>query len=312
MDQAAEALAAANSLPEGNDAPVLPDGQGNLTGFDPLVANQPQVAEPPVQGDPSQGQVPPVTPDQGLPASREIDINSLPQEARDWLSAREREMQAVMTQRTQEAAQIRQQAEQSIAFLNELSTNPYFQQQVVSELTNALQQQGFSPAQASAEANRQIGQAVQANQPDEFGAEYDDDPYLREITQLRSEQEQLKQYLAQQEQASRAERLDAYYDRQLAEVRSANPNWNDDDLKRVISLGYASGDLHQAAREYQDLQQAIVERYTAGKAQVPAALNQPTAGTIGTQAPESFKGIDDPRLEQAATRMLAEALASRE
>lgn len=322
MDQAAAALAAANNLPDGTDTAVVPDGEGNVpvsepsfTRFDPEISrhlNQPTEQPTTVPGD-AQQQTPSVQ-EPGVPASRDIDISGLPQEARDWLSAREREMQAVMTQRTQEAAEVRRQAEQSMAFLNELSTNPYFQQQVVSELSGALQAQGFSPAQANAEAGRQVGQAIQSGQPgvqqpDAFGGEdFDDDPYLREIQGLKATQDQLVQYLATQEQRQQAERLDAHYDRQLAAIQSANPNWGDDDLKRVISLGYSTGDLLTAAEEYNRMQEAVIEAYTQSKSTVPASLNQPGVTAPAATSPEPFKGLDDPRLEAAARTRLMEAL----
>jgi len=281
FEQAAEALAAANNG-EGNEA-----------------AAQPAPVQP-VQPEPSQPHVPATQGDQGQPEvtpsePNRIDPNqlNLTPEARSYIEQREREMQADYTRKTQEVAEQRREAEQALQFIEALNSDPNFALQVHQTLSQALQSQGYSVA----EANQLAANQIQGD--NEY--EYEDDPYMNKI-------QQLEQWQAQQEQRIAEAEAGARIDQQLAVIRSQNPSFDDNDLRDIISMGFAfNGDLLKSADAFKSINQRSVERYMAQKAQVPASLNQPTATGHAETPPESFKGLNDPRLEQAAIRMLQES-----
>jgi len=173
MDQAAEALAAAVNAPDGAPEPT-PAAQDS----------QPETNQPVVEPSTTEfvrGEIPESPQEQeSLLASKDIDLTGLSDDQREWLQAREREMQAVMTQRTQEATEARRQAEEATQFINELNTNPFFAQQVVQNLSAQLEAAGFTPAQAAADAQRQVS-GQQQPQVNDIGFEddgFEDDPYL--------------------------------------------------------------------------------------------------------------------------------------
>lgn len=280
FEQAAEALADANNGVESAAAqptPVQPEVPN---------ANQPYV-DSATQGD--QGH-------QAQPEPTRIDPNQLDlsPEARQYVEQREREMQADYTRKTQELAEQRREAEQALEFINALNTDPNFALQVHQTLSQTLQAQGYSVAQADALAAQQM-----QGEEDPYG--YEDDPYMAKIQELEQWKHQQEQRIAEAEAAARI-------DSQLAVIRQQNPNFDDNDLRDIISMGFAfNGDLLKSAEAFKSINQRSVERYMAQKAQVPASLNQPTATGHAETAPEGFKGLNDPNLEKAAIRMLQES-----
>lgn len=279
FEQAAEALASANSG-EGYEAAAQP------TPVQPTQPEPSQPTEPATQGD--QGQ--PVTPE-----PTRIDPNQLPPEARSYVEQREREMQADYTRKTQELAEQRREAEQALQFIEALNSDPNFALQVHQTLSQSLQSQGYSVEQANALAANEL----QQNQGGDW--EYEDDPYMAKIQELEQWKVQQEQRIAEAEAAS-------HIDSQLSVIRQQNPAFQDDDLRDIISMGFAfGGDLIRAADAYKSINQRSVERYMAQKASVPASLNQPTATGHAQTPPEGFTGLDDPNLEKAAIRMLQES-----
>lgn len=276
FEQAAEALAAANDTG---------DGYGNAQP-DPVQPSEP--ANQPVQPDAPQGEQTGQPDDTGTP---KIDPSQLDPQAQEYISQREREMQADYTRKTQEAAATRQEAEQALQFIEALNTDPNFALQVHQTLSANLQSQGYSVAQADAIAAQQI-----QGEP-----EYEDDPYMAKIQELEQWKQQQEQRIAEAEVASRI-------DGQIATIRSANPSFQDDDLRDIISMGYAfGGDLLRASDAYKQITQRSVEKYIGQKESVPASLNQPSATSHSQVPTEGFKTLNDPKLEQAALRMLQES-----
>jgi hypothetical protein len=311
--QAAEALAAAVNAPEGTDP-----AQVGLTAESVQTQQQPNqfeapIAEPRVEtGD--QGQ-PPV---EAFTPSKDIDLSGLSDDQRAYLEAREREMQAHFTQRTQELAAERQQAQEAIQFINELNSNPDFAVQVVDTLSQQLQAAGYSPAQAQmhaqAQANQMAGQQLAQPGGNDYGFGEDDgfqdDPYLAEIQELRARQAQVDQYLGQMQEAQRVAQLEAQLNNAAAYVQSQNPNFTDQDMSRVVNMSYAyGGDLVRAAEEYKAIRDNAVQGWIEQKGSVTTPAPVP-AGTAAQSAPEPFKGLDDPRLEAAAQQRLAAVLGN--
>lgn len=266
-DQAIEALTAASAQDAGTvpSQPVAPEST-------PTTDDSAQLTEQP-RVDPA-------------------SLN-LPPEAQAYLTQREREMQADYTRKTQEVAAQRREAEQALEFINALNTDPSFAYQVHSNLTQALQEQGYSFEEASARASQS------------FGGEYEDDtfvdPYAEKI-------QQLEQWQAQQEQRFAVADAEARINAGIQAVRSANPSYTDDDVKDILTMAFAyNGDVLQAADAFKSVQQRVTEGYLNQKASVPASLNQPSSTGHSEIPPEGFKDLNDPRLEEAAKRMLAES-----
>lgn len=262
-DQAIEALTAASAQDAGVSQPVAPESTTTDDSAQP--SEQPRVD----------------------PASL-----NLPPEAQAYLQQREREMQADYTRKTQEVAAQRREAEQALEFINALNTDPSFAYQVHNQLTEALQAQGYSLADAQAAASQQIG----GYEDDTFI-----DPYAEKI-------QQLEQWQAQQEHRFAVADAEARINAGIQAVRAANPSYTDDDVKDILTMAFAyNGDVTQAAEAYKAVQQRVTESYLNQKTSVPASLNQPSSAGHSEIPPEGFKDLNDPRLEEAAKRMLAES-----
>lgn len=244
--------AAANALAEAAN-PGGSDPYGGGQGLTTPQANQPE------QGTP----VDPNAPVDTGPASREIDISQLPEEARLYLQAREREMTGDYTRKQQELAQQRQEADQAIQFYTALNSDPQFAAQVYEQLQTALSQTGFLQA------------PYENTETDEWGNPVETDPYQAEL-------EQIKGWMAQQEAQQQYFVAEAHLNNQIATIRSQHPDYSDDDIGNILSLGYATGgDLMAANQQYQLLTQNTIERYmqTKGGVNTPAALPNNTGQT---------------------------------
>jgi len=265
-DAAADTLAAAL---EGNDT-------SSYTGADEPVTPVVEQGEPApdVQSVPQTQETP----------SREIDLSTLPPEAQEFIKARERELTADYTRKTQEVAQQRAEAEQALEFISALNNDPDFARQVHAALAESLPTTDFEFSDESLYA------------PDP------DDPYAQKLAEL----EQWKTGLEKQFEEAQ---WNAHIDRQLAEIRSAHTDWKDDDINDVIGLGFATqGDLHKAADMLSQIQNRVVSSYVEGKSSVQApAINLP--GTSAQLPPEGFTGLDDKRLHDAAMERIRAELS---
>lgn len=268
--QAIDALTAANAQDNAPAAPSQPT-EPVQTDTSAQVENQPRID----------------------PAS--LDLSP---EAQAYLQQREREMQADYTRKTQEVAAQRREAEQAMEFINALNTDPNFAYQVHSSLTEALQAQGYSLADAQAAATEHLG----GNQSwDEYGDDTFADPYAEKIQQLEAWQ-------AQQEQRLAIADAEARINAGVNAIRQANPNYTDDDVSSILTMAFAyNGDVAAAEQAYKSITQRVTENYLNQKASVPANLNQPTSSGHAEIPPEGFSSLNDPRLEEAAKRMLADS-----
>ena len=282
-EEAAQALAAAaRQDQEAEFATRSPDSES-------AVGNQPEQID--ATGTPAQEPEP------------FTDINAaldaLPDEARSIVEQRLAQMQGDYTRKTQEASELRREAEQAIQFVQELQTNPNFALQVHQEIAEALEASGFSPQEASEEAARQVTEAVSEG----VGDLESDDPIVQEL-------EELKAWRAEQEARQLQLEMENEFDRMDVAVRQAYPEFSEDDMSHVYALSYATGgDLESAAAAYKQEIDRIVQVYLDKKTSVTSGAPQiPSVGGPGQQPPEEFEGLFDPRLEAAAERMLGEAL----
>ncbi len=224
-----------------------------------------------------------VEPSQATPtpetSSREIDISGLPEEAQIFIRAREREMQADYTRKTQEAAEQRRQAEQAIQFVEALNSDPNFAYQAYNQLQASLAAQGYLQDPTGYEVEPEY---------DEYGDVVDagPDPYQQEIAELAWRQQQMEN---QWVEAS----LSAQIDRQLATIQSQHPDWDEGDIQAVIDYGFATGgDLHKAADLYQGQVDRALSRYLEKKGSVNTPSPLPNApAQSGGATPQTEKEV---------------------
>ena len=270
MDDAVAALTAANTSDEASQQPV--------------AENQPDTG---IQSTPSETQSP-ETPE----PFTSVGLDDLSEEQRAVVEQRLSEMQGDYTRKTQELASQRQEAAQAIEFVQALQTNPDFALQVRDEISGALEASGYTPAEAQAIANQQVNDAA---------SDYDEepDPVQQKLDELLGWKEQQEQRQIQTELENELDRMDA-------RLRQENPEWNDQDMEDIYRLAYSTGgNLIEAGEQYRQLQQRLVGGYVEQKGRVQT--QEPTASGAAQPAPEKFDTLLDPRLLQAAKRMLVEA-----
>lgn len=249
-----------------------------------------------------------------------IDPQSLP----DELQPIYRSMQADYTRGKQSIAEERraydalseyggaQAALEAVQFATALSTDPNYALQVHEQLSEALTAAGLTPAQASAEASRQIDEAVTPTPgyDDDFE---DNNPLKQELDSVTQRLNDLQSWKDQQEEISYQMALQSEMNRQEQQVLQAHPEWaNEEDLDAIYGLAYSTGgNLEAAAQTYEGLQNRLMEQWLNKKAQVPAGITPtPSDGPANAEAPETIKSLFDPRLESLVNQRLAEEAAA--
>lgn len=174
------------------------------------------------------------------------------------------------------------------------------------ELTSALKEQGYSVAEAEAEASRQVGQA-QAEELEDFDG---DENY----NALKKELDAMKETLADREEREFQDRIAAQMDRQEAEIRNAHPDYEDDDIEALYALAYSTNaNLEEAAGLYEGIESHILGRYIEkkGKPTTPdRGSGVLSSGADADQSPETPKDLFDKGLEERVNRYIAERAAA--
>lgn len=242
-----------------------------------------------------------------------LDPNSLPDEMLPYY----RSMQADYTRKTQELAEQRAQyaaleqyggvetATQALQWVESLQ-NPDNALALHRDLTQALVERGYDVGTAQQIAGQQVQQA-QAEEMDGFEDTSVQDP---RVDELQAKLDQFEQWAAQREQAEFENRLQAEMDRQEAELVRANPHYTDADLEAIYNLAHSTGfDLSAANQQYQAIQSHLLAGYIERKGTVaPGIAGVPATGSA--DQPQSFQGLNDPQLEKAVNRYLAEQAAA--
>lgn len=179
-----------------------------------------------------------------------------------------RQMQGDYTRKAQEAAELRKQfdgidpnqARQSIEFINALETDPNFVLSVHAQLTEALVQAGYTPAEAKAAAAEAI---------DDRASLGGDDEYVDPATsQLARELEELKAWRANQEAQQYEQNLAARLQRQEMSIRAADPSLQEQEIDRIYELAFAhGGDLERAHQAYSTWKNDVLGSYLETKSQ---------------------------------------------
>lgn len=288
FDAAVSALTDAVNGSEGSGTPDYGQPSFDNSG----AGNQPNIADPNPQGDQGANQGNSAQDAPNFLDSKSIDLNQLAPEAREFLQAREREMQAAFTRKTQELAAERQQAQQAVQFINELNTNPEFALEVHSRLSSELQNLGYSVHEANAAANQALGN-------DAYEV---DDPYLAKINEL-------EQWKNQQEQRMAEAQAEARIHAETAAIRSENPSFTDADMDDIYRIAVSmNGNLAAATNAFKSLTQRSVERYLNQKTQIPVQLqNQPGQSGFAQQLSTEKLDLGDKQLRAAAMERLRAA-----
>lgn len=272
------------------------------------AANSPEPATPGFENVPTPGNQP-ATPSTevapgttGTPDSfTGLDPNSLPAELQESY----RRMQADYTRKTQEIAEQRKsfdgidptRARQSLDFIEALETDPNFVVTVHAQLTQALQEAGMSPQQASAHA----AEAIQNESSLGGGEETDPDSGLaKEVADLR-------QWKEQQEAQQHESNLAAHLQRQEMGIRQADPSLQEAEIDRIYELAFAhGGDLVKAHASYSQWKNDVLGSYIDRKAEVPNVGVPDSTGFA--QTPRSSFTFDEGH--DAAKAHLANVLAN--
>lgn len=211
-----------------------------------------------------------------------FDPNVLPED----MQAVYKSMQADYTRKTQEVAELRRQYESfseagvdpdaalsAVEFLQALNTDPSFALQVAQQIQ---QQVGTSDASQSAyETTPDIDNSYESLPP----------ALAAELEQMRQFREEVLEMQAQQESMAELEAMENT-------IRTANPNYTDDDMEAIYSLAYATdGDLMAAQEQYHIIQQRLLGGYLQSK-QVPHGATPAPAAPSSVPSP-GFKSLDD-------------------
>lgn len=222
-----------------------------------------------------------------------IDLTGLPEEQQVFLRQREREMQAQMTRRLQESTDARREAEQSLAFINALNSDPNFAFQVLNQIQGNLAAAGY-----------EFDSAESWEDQDEYGlGDQGPDPYVQqELAALRAQNEQIEQYFVEQQLASQ---LDA----QLSQIKASHPEYGDAEMQAIIDMGYATGgNLIAAADQFAAVNDAVISRYLSNKASVNTPSPLPNTSGV-TQTSTGVEPKTDEELRAAAMERLRNAFS---
>lgn len=284
IGQAAELLAAAN---RGEVAPE---------------AAQPTPAAPENNpAAPAPTATPEVTPDAGTTPEESfapgIDPMTLPPE----LQAIYRNMQSHFT-RTQQTLREKEasldglnveEARGAIEFVNALNTDPQYALAVHTELTQALQSAGMSPAEAHQAASDAI-----SNESEQYTDDTSD--YGSVPPDVLQRLERAEQFMQTQEEAQMRASYETELTRQEMAIRQGHPEWDDADIGTVYGLAYSyGGDLHAAADAYVAEQARWATRFMQAKASVPSGQPGVTShGEVPAEAPADLNAATAAALEQ--------------
>lgn len=242
--------------------------------------------------------------------------------ARERIETAYKSFQGDYTRKTQELAQERkayedlgdpakiQEAMQFQAALSDPTNWP----QVHAELTAALENMGYTPAQARAEATSQMQEAAPAV-PAKPSLEDLDDPdvkaYLESLeSRFDSLSETIQAERAAQKQEQELLALAGELTRQETAIRQSNASYDDNDINAIYELSsYYRGNLFQAEEAYKAQNQRAIERYLAQKAGVqdtPGVHPVPGAGVVSGQPIEPTE-MSDKDVDALAARLIDES-----
>ena len=217
-----------------------------------------------------------------------------------------KQLQGAFTQKTQELAAQRAALDQygdeetlsEAIELYERISDPSNWAQLAEELSEAMQEQGMSPAAANALAREEVQLQAAAPSPLD-GIDLTDPDMAPLVASIRQQQErsdrleqQLQSFQAQQQeeqeyqQADREQQEYAFgIQKQLHAIAQSNPSYDETDLKSIVKLApFYNDDYFQAQAEYENIVASRLDRYFAGKqgSLLPSLAPTPGAGATST------------------------------
>lgn len=264
LQAAAAQDAAANAA---SDESALREALGQPAGNEAAPAQAPESVQPgttPPEGDSDF--------DHG------VDINSLPEEAREYALRAERMMKAAMTRRTQEAAPWRKlgeeygvskdEAAQALSMWQALGSDPTYARQLHSTLEESLRQQGLLP-QERPQQQEQYGVDPSYGQ-----GEWADDPYASQIDDLKRRLDQYELTDRERQQAQYEMDAALRFQQQEFALRQSHPDLTNDDFSAIYDFAHATnGDLEAAHERWQFERDRAVQAFVARSRQ--AAQSNP-------------------------------------
>jgi hypothetical protein len=244
-----------------------------------------------------------------------IDPTTLPPELRPFYDS----MQGDYTRKTQEIAPYRQLAQDTgldveglrqSAELYSALQDPSQLVQFHTELTDALQAQGLTPAQAAAAATQHVTEVQQGGgvTPDAYT-----DPEEQRFQDLTSRLDRFEQSQAQEAQQRqnemRAGQVVAEMNRQEMVIKESHPTWGQEDIDATYELSaFYGGNLIQAASRYDEIVSNKVAAILNGKG---AAASNPALSPLPAAVPGLTRGTgfgDDLNAAHKAAMAAARAL----
>lgn len=245
--------------------------------------------------------------------SADIDLSGLTPDQKAWLEAREKEMQAVITKRTQEAAEIAKQfedldpsaAREALAFYEGVRSDPNYAAEVYDFLTANLMAAGYSPAKAAAEAANALreggGETPQAPLPS-----FEDDPdeaVKARLEQLDARQREIDaRFEALSAREQETELINAIL-RQDTAIREAK-GYGDQEMDYIYAFAESTGgDLFAAEKLYAGLNEQAVQSYLAKKETAPDPVPVASAPAAVPQHFENLEQAHAAALERLRTEL---------
>lgn len=191
-----------------------------------------------------------------------------------------------------------EQARQSVEFVHALETDPNFVVTVHQQLTKALTEAGYSPAEAHAAASEELGTSLGGQDEEEYGA---DSGMAKEIAELKAWKGQQE---AQQYERDLASRLQS----QEMAIRQSDPSLTEPEMDRIYELAFAhGGDLGRAYNAYTSWKQDVLGSYINAKSSTPN-IGIPDSTGYATDGPKHFGSLDE--AHAAAKEHLSQILAN--
>ena len=277
-----------------------------------------------------EGSDPAVTPEAEAPEGDSFtraDLDSLLEgisdpSARERIETAYKSFQGDYTRKTQAIAEKEKQLEQfgnpddikqALEFQAQLA-DPRNWPQMHQELTTALQQMGYTPAEAAQVAADQMTEAA-ATKPslDEI-----DDPELEPVKNyvqnLESRFEALTAEIEAERQTQRTEQMRlavaSELTRQENAIRQSNPSYDDDDVATIYEMSsFYGGDLFQAQERFEQVRQNQLSKYLEQKGiaqETPGVHPVPGAesGSVQTVTPSEMSDKD---IDALARRVIDES-----
>jgi len=212
-----------------------------------------------------------------------FDPNVLPEDMQKVYKS----MQADYTRKTQELAEMRnkfgalgevevdpEEAVRMVRFVQQLDTDPAFAEKFVNHVSEQL---GM--------ADRNQNPVMDTPVVQESNYEGLPEPLIQELEEMRMFRQQM---VEQQE----LQALESELEVQEQTIRTANPQFGDEDMEAVYSLAHATGgDLLAAAEQYHAIQQRLLGDYLQAK-QVPHGAT-PAPGGPSSTPPREFHSLDE-------------------